>query len=57
MLEASIMRELCSILNISVNELLTGENIKMDDYNKQAELNLIEMKKQKEESDKRLQLK
>lgn len=52
--DASIMIELCEILDISVNELLTGEEIEMTNYNKQAELNLIEMKKQKEESDKRL---
>ena len=52
--DSSIMLELCSILNISVNELLTGEKISMEDYNKQAENNLIEMKKQKELADKRL---
>lgn len=52
--DSSIMLELCDILKISVNELLTGEELEMNDYNKQAELNLIEMKKQKEESDKRL---
>ena len=52
--DASIMLELCEILEISVNELLTGEVLDMKDYNKQAELNLIEITKQKEESDKRL---
>ena len=49
--DASIMLELCEILDISVNELLTGEEIEMANYNEQAELNLIEMKKQKERSD------
>ena len=52
--DSSIMLDLCKELNISVNELLSGEVIEMDDYKKQAEENLIEMKKQKEESDKRL---
>lgn len=52
--DASVMLELCKVLNISVNELLTGENLEMKDYNEQAEKNLIEMKKQKEQADKRL---
>ena len=52
--DSSIMLDLCKILKISVNELLTGEELEMINYNKQAELNLIEMKKQKEDSDKRL---
>lgn len=52
--DASIMLELCELLDINVNELLTGEKIEMTNYNEQAETNLIEMKKQKEESDKRL---
>ena len=44
--DSSIMLELCEILGISVNELLTGERIDMTDYNKQAELNLIKLQKQ-----------
>ena len=52
--DSSIMLELCEILKISVNELLTGEQLEMEKYNKQVELNLIEMVKQKEASDKRL---
>ncbi len=52
--DSSIMLELCDVLGISVNELLTGEELDMKDYNKQIELNLVEMVKQKEESDKRL---
>ena len=52
--DSSIMLELCELLQISVNELLTGEELDVKDYNEQAEHNLIEMKKQKEESDKRL---
>ena len=45
MSDSSIMLDLCEILKISVNELLSGEEIDMTNYNKQAELNLIEMKK------------
>ena len=52
--DSSIMLDLCNKLDISVNELLSGEVIKMEDYSKKAEENLLEMKKQKEESDKRL---
>lgn len=52
--DSSIMLQLCELLEISVNELLTGEKLEMEKYNKQVELNLIEMVKQKETSDKRL---
>ena len=52
--DASIMLELCEILEISVNELLTGEDIEMKNYNELAEQNLIELKKQKEVSDKNI---
>ena len=52
--DSSIMLELCNVLGITVNELLSGEVIEMENYNKKAEENLIEMKKQKEQADKRL---
>ena len=52
--DASIMLELCEILDISVNELLTGEEIEMENYNKQAELNLVKITKQNELANKRL---
>lgn len=52
--DSSIMLQLCEILKITVNELLTGEKIDMEKYNDQAEVNLIEITKQKEESDRRL---
>ena len=52
--DSSIMLELCNELGISVNELLSGEMIKMDNYNEKLEQNLIEMVKQKEQSDKKL---
>ncbi len=52
--DSSIMLELCDILNISVNDLLCGEVVTMDNYNKEMENKLIEMLRQKEEADKRL---
>ena len=52
--DSSIMLDLCGILGIKVNELLSGEVIDMDKYNVKAEENLLELKKQKEESDRRM---
>ncbi|MBQ9937649.1 MAG: helix-turn-helix domain-containing protein [Oscillospiraceae bacterium] len=52
--DSSVMLKLCEILKITVNDLLSGEVVTMDNYNKESEKNLIEMVKQKEESDKRL---
>jgi len=52
--DSSIMLDLCKELNINVNELLSGEVIEMEDYNRKAEELLLEMKKQKEEADKRM---
>ena len=52
--DSSIMLELCGILKITVNDLLCGEVVTMDNYNKEMEKNLLELAKQKEESDRRL---
>lgn len=52
--DASIMIELCELLNINVNELLTGERIVMDDYKKTAESNMLELKKKQEKLNKAL---
>ncbi|MBE5805562.1 MAG: helix-turn-helix transcriptional regulator [Clostridiales bacterium] len=52
--DSSIMLDLCNELKISVNELLSGEVIKMETYNKKLEQNLIDMVKQKEQSDKKM---
>ena len=52
--DASIMLELCEILKITVNDLLSGEVVIMENYNKELENNLLEMIKQKEKSDKKL---
>lgn len=52
--DVSIMLSLCKTLKISVNDLLNGEVVSMDNYNEKTEKVLLEMAKQKEESDKRL---
>ena len=46
--DASIMLELCDLLEININELFTGERIGMDQYQKMAEQHLLEMRKQEE---------
>ena len=52
--DCSIMLELCGILEINVNDLLNGEVIIMEDYNKKAEEALLEMIREKEQNDKQL---
>lgn len=52
--DSSIMLELCEILKINVNELLSGEVIAVDNYKEELEKQLITMVKEKEKGDKRL---
>ncbi len=52
--DSAIMLELCHVLSISVNDLLCGEVVTMENYNQALENNLLDMVKQKEEADKRL---
>ena len=52
--DSSIMLDLCSVLKITVNDLLCGEVVTMDNYNKEMENNLLEMIKEKEQADKKL---
>lgn len=52
--DSSIMLSLCDILKITVNDLLSGEVVTMEQYNENVEKNLMELVKQKEESDKHL---
>ena len=40
--DASIMLELCGLLGITVNDLLSGEVVSMNNYNDKMEKNLIE---------------
>ena len=52
--DSAIMLELCSILGITVNDLLSGEVTEMTNYNENYEKNLVEMVKQKETTDRML---
>lgn len=52
--DSSIMLQLCDILEISVNDLLSGEVLIMENYNKELEKNLLEMIKEKESNDRRM---
>ena len=54
MTDSSIMLDLCNELKISVNELLSGEMIDMNNYNEIAEKTLLEMAKKEERQNKRL---
>lgn len=46
--------ELCKILDITINDLFSGEVIDMKDNEKKLEENILELAKQKEEKDKQL---
>ena len=52
--DSSIMLELCELLKITVNELLSGERLNMENYKKMAEENLVQMRRQEEESNRKL---
>ncbi len=52
--DASLMLELCDILGITVNELLSGERISMENYQKKAEENLVDLQAKKERAKKDL---
>lgn len=52
--DSSLMLPLCELLNISVNELLCGERLAMDDYKKMAEDNLMQLRRQEEEANRKL---
>ena len=54
--DVSIMQELCRELGISVNDLLCGEVVSVENYNEKMEKNLMEMAEQKERADKMLLL-
>lgn len=52
--DSGIMLELCELLNINVNELLSGEKIMTESYDKRVEENLLAMRREIEERDKRM---
>lgn len=52
--DSSIMLELCRELDITVNDLLNGEIVSPEDYNKKLEKQLLSLMQEKEQSDKLL---
>ena len=52
--DSGIMLELCDLLKINVNELLSGEKIMAEFYDKRAEANLLAMKRQIEEKNRQM---
>lgn len=51
--EVSLLLPLCEELDITVNELLSGERVSEEDYQKKAEENMVNMIREKEENKKR----
>ena len=54
--DSSIMLELCNELDISVNELLSGEKLATEDYQKDAEKNLVALKQSDENMEHKFQM-
>ncbi len=54
--DTGIMLELCETLEITVNELLSGEIIEMTNYDKKAEEMLLNMAKKEEAQNKKLMI-
>ena len=52
--DSGIMLELCGLLRINVNELLSGERIMTESYDKRAEENLLAMKREVEEKNRQM---
>ena len=52
--DSSIMLDLCKELKITVNDLLSGRKVTMDNYNENSEKIILEMVEEKEKNDKLL---
>ena len=52
--DSSIMLQLCDVLGITVNDLLNGEVVTMENYKEKTDEMLLQMVKEKEERDKML---
>lgn len=52
--DSGIMLELCDLLKINVNELLSGERIMAEAYDKRAEENLLAMRREVEEKNRQM---
>lgn len=46
--DVSVMMPLCEILDISVNELLSGEKIRMEEFREKADETVIQIERQKQ---------
>ena len=54
--DASLMPELCKLLKITINDLLCGEVVSVENYNEKAEKALLEMVKKEELQNKKLMM-
>lgn len=52
--EVSLLLPLCGELGVSVNELLTGERIPTEDYQRRAEENMVDLVREAQESKKKI---
>ena len=52
--DSGIMLELCELMKINVNELLSGEKIMAESYDKRAEENLLAMRREVEEKNRQM---
>ena len=52
--EISLLLPLCNELEITVNELLSGERVSEEDYRKKAEENMVNLVKEAQESKKKI---
>jgi len=52
--DSGIMLELCELLKINVNELLSGERIMTGSYDQKAEENLLKMRREVEEKNRQM---
>ena len=52
--EVSLMMPLCEALDITANELLSGERLSQDDYIRKAEENIMTLVREREESKKKI---
>lgn len=54
--DASLMPKLCKLLKITINDLLCGEIVSVENYNEKAEKALLEMVKKEEMQNKKLMM-
>lgn len=54
--DVSLMMPLCDLLHISVNELLSGEPLSDSEYKKRAEVNMMNLIEERQESKKKILL-